>query len=161
MALVSPSPADRALVPWSRTWMALAVLAVVLGALYAALPHPRGTDVVAGEVVHVDCASPVLGAWRGERTPDPDDLADGDVDLRCPSSARERLGIGLVLAGAGAAGVVSLRRAGRGRPGRGRPDAPDAPSSSSPAGSDDTSNAAPSVRPNAASSPWGTSSAQR
>lgn len=113
MGPVDPSPADRALVPWSRTWTALAVLAVVIGALYAALPYPRGTDVVAGEVARVHCGSPLLGAWRGERAADPDEIATGSVDLRCPGSARERLGVGLVLVAGGAAGLAALRRTGR------------------------------------------------
>jgi hypothetical protein len=111
---VPPSPADHPGVPWSRTWTALAVLAVVIGALYAALPYPRGTDVVAGQVTQVDCASPLLGAWRGERDPGADEVDTGEVALRCPASARERLGLGLVLVAAGAAGFVALRRAGRG-----------------------------------------------
>lgn len=107
-------PDRTASLPWRRTWTGLAVLALVIGGLYATVPYSRGTVVVDGEqVVTVDCASPIVGAWGSDDDASRAVLVRGHLDRRCPSQARERLAIGVVLVLAGAGGLVALRRSDR------------------------------------------------
>lgn len=125
--VVSAHATDRPS-PWARTWTGLAVLAIAIGVLYATIPYPRGADVVAGEVVTVDCASPLLGSW-GSDDPPAEVQAGQTVRLDCPGEARERLLVGLVLVAVGVTGFVALRR----RRGATRPTEPPA----APGGSND------------------------
>ena len=109
---VEPPGADSGR-PWGRTWSAIAVLAVVVGVLYATLPYGRGTDVIGGTAVEVECAAPVVGAWGTDTPPSADELATGSVELDCPGSGRERLVVALAVVVLGAWGTWATRR---GRP---------------------------------------------
>ncbi|QGG96874.1 hypothetical protein [Actinomarinicola tropica] len=85
---------------------------LVIGVLYATVPYSRGTVVVDGDaVLTADCASPVVGVWGSDEAASRADLARGRVERSCPAQARERVAIGVVLALAGAGGLVALRRA--------------------------------------------------